>query len=469
MPARKQNPGTCAKALKINLDASKYGVFAEIGAGQETANWFFHASGTAGTVAKTISAYDMTMSDALYGKMERYVSEERLTSMLRYEYQLLEQRLGEKRADHTTFFSFCNTVRARGYQDAGECHGWLGIRLQLEPLSEPCEIILHLRLLDDSNEEQMAALGKVGVNLVYAAFYLRNDLAAFIPSLADELTAGSIEIDMLRFSGAGFEHIDNRLCALKLVHNELTDAALFNNQGQVVQPIDAFYKRPITLLRGSFNPVLKLHLDMIEQTKASFASELDATQQANAIELCEISTKNLLRDGAVDQTDFINRADVLQALGKNVLISRSAEFHRIATYLSRYTSEPIGIILSIGLLNELFKKKWSENLPGGILESFGRLFKDNVQLYVYPWHNTRSKELVTAENFRAPSSWGFFYRHLLDNNRIRAIGVGDPSLLAMTSRKTLKLIESGETGWEQWVPQQALELMRQQQAPWQSK
>ena len=356
MPARKQNPGTCAKALKINLDASKYGVFAEIGAGQETANWFFHASGTAGTVAKTISAYDMTMSDALYGKMERYVSEERLTSMLRYEYQLLEQRLGAKRADHSTFFSFCNTVRARGYQDAGECHGWLGIRLQLEPLSEPCEIILHLRLLDDSNEEQMAALGKVGVNLVYAAFYLRDDLAAFIPSLADELTAGSIEIDMLRFSGAGFEHIDNRLCALKLVHNELTDAALFNNQGQVVQPIDAFYKRPITLLRGSFNPVLKLHLDMIEQTKASFASELDATQQANAIELCEISTKNLLRDGAVDQTDFINRADVLQALGKNVLISRSAEFHRIATYLSRYTSEPIGIILSIGLLNELFKK-----------------------------------------------------------------------------------------------------------------
>ena len=234
---------------------------------------------------------------------------------------------------------------------------WLvGYSLTIEPLSEPCEIILHLRLLDDSNEEQMAALGKVGVNLVYAAFYLRDDLAAFIPSLADELTAGSIEIDMLRFSGAGFEHIDNRLCALKLVHNELTDAALFNNQGQVVQPIDAFYKRPITLLRGSFNPVLKLHLDMIEQTKASFASELDATQQANAIELCEISTKNLLRDGAVDQTDFINRADVLQALGKNVLISRSAEFHRIATYLSRYTSEPIGIILSIGLLNELFKK-----------------------------------------------------------------------------------------------------------------
>ena len=160
MPVRKQNPGTCAKALKINLDPGKYGVFAEIGAGQETANWFFHASGTAGTVAKTISAYDMTMSDALYGKMERYVSEERLTSMLRYEYQLLEQRLGAKRADHTTFFSFCNTVRARGYQDKGECHGWLGIRLQLNPLSEPCEIILHLRLLDDSNEEQMAALVK---------------------------------------------------------------------------------------------------------------------------------------------------------------------------------------------------------------------------------------------------------------------------------------------------------------------
>ena len=237
---------------------------------------------------------------------------------------------------------------------------------------------------------------------------------------------------------------------------------MFNKHGEVVQATDAFYKRPITLLRGSFNPVLKLHLDMIEQTDAVFSAELSEEQKSRSIELCEISTNNLLRDGSVDHEDFINRADALQALGKTVLISRSAEFHRIATYLSRYTSEPIGIILSIGLLNELFKQKWAANLPGGILESFGRLFKNNVQLYVYPWHNTKSKELVTAENFKAPENWGYFYQHLMQNNRIRPIGVGDPSLLTMTSRKTLKIIESGEAGWEQWIPEAALDIVRRQ-------
>jgi len=461
--AQKRNElSTYDKTLSINLDMEKYGVFAEIGAGQETANWFFRASGSAGTVAKTISAYDMTTSDALYGKTKRYVSEERLQSMLKYEYDLLDERLTPGRGKATTFFSFCNTVRARGYQDNGECHGWLGIRFQLKPEMPPCEIVLHVRLLDETNADQMVALGKVGVNLIYAAFYLRDSLQHFVESLADGLHSGSVEVDMLRFSGEGFRYVDNRLCALQLVQSGLTDAAMFNKDGQVVQATDALYKRPIMLLRGSFNPVLKLHLDMIEQAQAVFNNELSEAQKERSIELCEISTNNLLRDGSVDHEDFINRADALQTLNKTVLISRSAEFHRIATYLSRYTNEPIGIILSIGLLNELFKEKWSVNLPGGILESFGRLFKNNVQLYVYPWHNTKSKELVTADNFKAPKNWQYFYQHLMQNTRIRPIGVGDPSLLAMTSRKTVKIIESGEAGWEKWIPDEALDIVKRQ-------
>ncbi|MGJ8652450.1 MAG: TonB-dependent receptor [Opitutaceae bacterium] len=450
------------KALKINLDAAKYGVFAEIGAGQETANYFFRASGSAGTVAKTISAYDMTMSDVLYGKANRYVSEERLQSMLRYEYDLLDERLAPARGDKTTFFSFCNTVRARGYKDLGECHGWLGVRFQLKPNTPPCEIVLHLRLLDETNADQMEALGTVGLNLIYAAFYFRDSLQKFVESLADNLVFGRVEVDMLRFSGEGFRYVDNRLCALQLVQSGLTDAAMFNKDGEVVQAADALYGHPIMLLRGSFNPVLKLHLDMLEQARAEFSNILTPEQMDNSVELCEISTNNLLRDGSVDHEDFINRADALQALNKTVLISRSAEFHRIATYLSRYTAESIAIILSIGLLNELFKDKWSANLAGGILESFGRLFKNGVQLFVYPWHNTKSKELVTADNFKAPENWQHFYQHLIENERIHAIGVGDPSLLSMTGRKTLKLIESGDGDWEKWIPEEAHDMVRRQ-------
>jgi hypothetical protein len=455
---------TYEKALALNLDPGKYGVFAEIGAGQETANWFFRVSASAGTVAKTISAYDMTMSDALYGKASRYVSQSRLHAMLEYEYDLLEQRLGPSRGETTTFFSFCNTVRARGYKDTAECHGWLGVRFQLKPNTEPCEIVLHLRLLDETNQDQMDALGKVGVNLIHAAFNYRDSLKNFVESLADGLAHGRVEVDMLRFSGDGFRYVDNRLCALQLVQSGLTDAAMFNKNGEVVQAADALYKRPILLLRGSFNPVLKLHLDMICQSRAVFSNVMTDEQKERALELCEISTNNLLRDGAVDHTDFIDRADALQALGKTVLISRSAEFHRIATYLSRYTAEPIAIILSIGLLNELFKEKWSANLAGGILESFGRLFKNRVQLFVYPWHNTKSMELVTAENFKAPENWQYFYQHLMQNGRIRPVGVGDPGLLAMTSRKTLKLIQSGAGGWEQWVPAEAHQMVHRMQA-----
>jgi len=454
--AERKQLSTFEKALAINLDLQKYGVFAEIGAGQETANWFFRASGSAGTVAKTISAYDMTMSDALYGKAARYVSQARLHAMLAYEYDLLETRLGESRGKDTTFFSFCNTVRARGYRDTGECHGWLGVRMQLKPQTEPCEIVLHIRLLDETNADQMDALGKVGVNLIHAAFYHRDSLSDFVESLADGLGKGSVEVDMLRFSGEGFRYVDNRLCALQLVQSGLTDAAMFNEKGEIVQATDALYKRPILLLRGSFSPVLKLHLDMIEQSRKAFSEVLDQNQKERSLEICEISMNNLLRDGgSVDHEDFIDRADALQALGKTVLISRSAEFHRIASYLSRYTEEPIAIILSIGLLNELFKEKWSANLPGGVLESFGRLFKNSVQLFVYPWHNTKSMELVTAENFKAPDNWHHFYSHLLQNRRIVPIGVGDPSLLANTGRKILKKIDSGDGTWRDWVPEEA--------------
>ena len=452
---------TYEKALAINLDVKRYGVFAEIGAGQETANWFFRVSGSAGTVAKTISAYDMTMSDAIYGKARRYVSESRLSSMLKYEYDILEERLGPERGKATTFFSFCNTVRARGYQDTEECYGWLGVRLQLKPEAKPCDIVIHVRLLDESNADQMHALGLIGVNLIYAAFNYRDSLEEFVDSLADGIAKNSMEVDMLRFTGEGFKYVDNRLCALQLVQSGLTDAAMFNEKGEIVQASDALYKRPILLLRGSFNPVLKLHLDMIEQSQKVFSNVMTEEQREREVEICEISTNNLLRDGgAVDHEDFLDRADTLQALGKTVLISRSAEFHRIATYLSRHTAEPIAIILSIGLLNELFKEKWSQDLAGGILESFGRLFKNRVRLFVYPWHNTHSMELVTAENFKAPKNWEHFYQHLLQNNRITPVGVGDPSLLAKTSRKILKMIESHDEDWANWVPKEAHDMVR---------
>ncbi|SHK05025.1 hypothetical protein SAMN02745181_3128 [Rubritalea squalenifaciens DSM 18772] len=443
------------KALRINLDAAKYGTFAEIGAGQEVANWFFRASGTAGTVAKTISAYDMTMSDAIYGKCQRYVSRERLCAMLDHEYELLIERLREQRGESTTFFAFCNTVRARGYNDTGECHGWLGVRMQLRPGGEPCDILCHIRLLEKENMEQMEALGIIGLNLIYAAFYHRDNLERFVESLVDNLTDGRVEVDMLKFLGEDFRFVDNRLCSLQLVQSGLTDAAMFLPDGEVVQPAEALYKRPVALLRGSFDPVMKLHMDMMAQTKSNFEDVLDDPQKERMMTLCEISMNNLLRGGEVDHVKFLDRADAMQALGQTVLISRCPEFHRIASYLSRYTAEPIAIILSIGLLNELFKEKWSENLAGGILESFGRLFKTELALYVYPWKNRSNGELVTAENFKVVDHLKHLYQHFLDNRMILGIECGDQSLLRYTGRDIQQMIAEGTEEWKDLVPEEA--------------
>ncbi len=446
---------TYEKALDLNLDPQVYGTFAEIGAGQETANWFFRASGTAGTVAKSISAYDMTMSDAIYGKSARYVSRQRLNQMLDHEYGLLVERLAEKRRDSTTFFSFCNTVRARGYQDAGECFGWMGLRFQLRPGDPPSEIFIHVRLLDDENVDQMEALGVVGVNFIHAAFRHRQHLERFVVSLTENLAPGRVEVDMLKFSGHGYDFFDNRLCALQLVESGLTDATLFPPTGEVEQAADALYKRPILLLRGSFDPVTKLHLEMLEQARGSFRAALADDEVPRTLELCEISMTNLLRGGTVDHVDFIDRADALQSLGKTVLVSRLAEFHRVAGYLSRYTTCPVGIVLSIGLLNELFKPKWSANLQGGRLESFGRLFRNQVSLYVYPWRNRKTGEVVTADGFRAPDDATHLFRHFMENGKIRSIPYRDLDLLKYTGRDIQRLIREGDPEWKSYVPEVA--------------
>jgi hypothetical protein len=443
---------TSEKVLELNLDDLIYGTFGEIGAGQEVANWFFRVSASAGTVAKTISAYDMTMSDAIYGKAQRYVSRNRLQAMLDHEYGILQERLSPERGDRSTFFSFCNTVRARGYQDCGECHGWMGIRFQLKPGGEPNDILLHVRLLDEENVDQMETLGILGVNLINGAFLKRMNLESFTRSLVDGLSAHRVEIDMLKFIGPSFEQVDNRLCSLQLVAGGLTPAAMFLPSGEVVQPAEALYSRPVLLLRGSFNPIMKLHLDMLEQARDVFHLGMADEMKERSIELCELTMSNLLRDGGkVDHIDFLDRVDALQALGKHVMISNAPEFYRIVAILRRYSACPIGVILSIGLLHELFKAKWSRHLDGGILESFGRLLKDEVNLLVYPWRNRKTEELVTAGTFLAPENLTHLYQYFVQEGCVKEVACGDEVLLQYTSRELERLKESGSALWKDFV------------------
>ena len=364
---------TLQKALRINLDPRFYGTVAEIGAGQEVARWFFRAGGAAGTIAKSMSAYDMEVSDAVYGKSDRYVSLGRLQAMLTHELDLNVERLTDSRGDATSFFAFADTVAGRSYAGGNECHGWMGVRFQARPHDEPSQIVLHVRMLDDDAKLQQEALGVVGVNLLHAAFFEHHQPDQLVTSLLDQLTTGRIEIDMIAFKGIEFRSVDNRLMALKLVQLGLSGVAMFGPDGEVLQPSEALRKHNILVERGSFRPPTVVNIDMLECAREKFAHEVDGPVLA----LTELTMRNLLAGGSdVDRRDFLARVDLLAACGTTVLISDYVEYHRLAAYLSWRTTGRVGIVLGVPSLHDLFDEANYAQLPGGILESFGRLFKN---------------------------------------------------------------------------------------------
>src|SRR3954468_1320741 len=275
--------GASQKALQINLDARRYGTFAEIGAGQEVVRWFFRAGGASGTIAKSMSAYDMAVSDAIYGKAERYVCRPRLQSMLDHEHGLNISRLPESRGEGTAFFPFADTVSARSYRGTNECHGWMGVKFQSRPRDQDSQITIHVRMLDTENALQQEALGIVGVNLLHGAFFLFHEPELLMESLLDGLTTKRIEIDMIEFSGIEFRQVDNRLMSMKLVQMGLSGAAMFDPKGTVLQPSEVLYKKNVLVERGSFRPVCHVNMDMLRCARENFSRDLGSNEEAGQI------------------------------------------------------------------------------------------------------------------------------------------------------------------------------------------
>jgi len=454
--------GTHEKALRINVDATRHGTFAEIGAGQEVARWFFHVGGAAGTVAKSISAYDMAVSDALYGPAERYVSRERLSAMLRHEYEQLLTQLTERRSPDTAFFVFADTIATRSYSRHEPGHGWMGVRFQPAAGDEPSEIVIHVRMLDRENVREQEAIGILGVNLIHAAFYQRDEPGQVIGSLLDNLTDGRVEIDMVRFSGPCFREVDNRLVSLQLVEQGLTEAAMFTTDGEVVQPAEVLYKKPVVVERGSFHPPTKITLDMIERARRQFDA-LFPGEQAEPVVVLEMTLRNLLSGDRVDPQDFLARADLLGAVGHTVLISSFGRYDPLADYLRRYTQAPVLFAMGVPALQELFAEKYYEQLPGGILEALGRLFQGEVRLCAYPSRADAGGELLTAANLRVDPPVATLYRFLLDSGRIAPIeGVDvDEQQLHVSPGEVLELIRAGDPRWESMVPAGVVRLIKQ--------
>ena len=459
MPANDYNLSANRKALDLNLDGSVYGTLAEIGAGQEVARRFFHVGAAAGTVAKTMSAYDMTFSDAIYGPVQRYVSRERLSGMLRHEYSLLDERLETKMGAEKTFFVFADTVATRSFHGDHESHGWMGIRFQTVPRGGVNEIIIHIRMLDAENTAQQEAIGIIGVNLIYGAFRFHGEPEKLIGSLLDDLTAKRIEVDMIRFDGPDFSTVDNRLMSLQLVAQGLGRAAMFRADGEVVQPSEELYKRAVLVERGSFRPVTHVTHEMLRCAYDDFAPR-EKEAPRGVLTLAEITMENLTSTGQLDPQDFLDRTDILGALGQTVLVSSFGEYFRLVDYLARYTDQAIGLALGVPALEEIFREKYYTELEGGILEGLGRLFKKNVRLYAFPRRASDGK-IITADNFRVEPQLAHLYGYLRENDFIVPVTYYREEIHGIKSPQVLAMIRAGEPAWEKCVPPEVAKIIRE--------
>jgi hypothetical protein len=448
------------KALKVNLDPGSYGSFAEIGAGQEVVRWFFRAGGAAGTISKSISAYDMKVSDAIYGPCTRYVCRERLQSMLDYEQRLNIERLMDARGQTTAFFSFADTVSARSFRGNNECHGWLGIKFQPRPLSDSSQIVIHVRMLDVENALQQEALGIVGLNLIYGSQYFSREPDRLVESLLDGLTTDRIEIDLIEFSGPEFSQVDNRVMSLRLVQLHLTGAAMFSCDGKVLQPSEVLRKKPVLVERGRFRPVTYVNLDLARSALRAFEAEGDDVKPGETISIMEITMSSLTNDGTVDLQDFISRAEVLAATGHTVMISDFAEYYRLAAYLFRYTSRRVGLAMGAMNLEAIFDESYYTRLDGGILESFGRLFRNNLRLYIYPYMDQKTGKLVTVNDVDVGVSLRQLYGYLLSRRCIVQLEDANHTYLSIYSPDVLRKINSGNTEWETMVPPEVAHVIK---------
>ncbi len=445
---------TLEKALRINLDENKYGSIAEIGAGQEVARNFFRAGGAAGTIAKTMSAYDMKFSDAIYGVQEdgRYVSCPRVKAMLAKEYGLVIDRVSDSRHKSSRYFAYAATVSAKSYRGNNECHAWCGIRLQMYPDAPASEILVHVRMRDNDADSQQLALGVFGVNLIYAAFYYHEEPKKIIDSLTDNLEQGQLELDSIEFSGPYFDDKDNRALNIHLIRSWKTRAIMFKPDGSVVVPAEMLYKKNVLTIRGTFRPITKLNVDMIEQG-LKFFTQMEGVSKENSIALAEISLNDMRgNDLKVSEEDLIERITVLNSLGYSVMISDYTRYFSLRAYFRQFTQMQIGIVVGIVNIREIFDRQSYKGVEGGILEGFGKLFPDHTRLLVYP-EIDKSGELRDYRAVDLPDNLQFLYKHLLDNNFIFGIECSDHELFKIYSREVYNDLKNGRGEWEKCLPE----------------
>jgi hypothetical protein len=428
--AEKMN--THQKALRINLDPISFGSFAEIGAGQEVARWFLFVGGASGTVAKSISAYDKEVSDDLYGSGSRYVSRERLEAMVEREWAQLLSQLNLARGSRTCFFSFADTIEARNYAGTNEPHGWVGLRFQRQPGGPPHDILLHVNMLDASNSLQQEAIGVLGVNMIYAAFYELQTKEVFLDSLTQDLDS-RIEIDYLALRGPAFETWDQRTLLIELVRTGIAQAVHFPFAGPPLPPIEVLHKKAVVLAPGSFEHVdpahAEIHERMLTSAMQQLRGELGENPPSSAGFFCLSAMPITENDAPPGIPELLERVDALLARRRDVLVFRERELFTMTDLVNRYTKEHVRFVVGLSLLIRVFEYRYSK-LAGSFLEALSRLLARNVRIYAYPmaakdlrqaiqsisatgWEWTDTEGSVSARQLRLAPPLGHLFDYVL--------------------------------------------------------
>jgi hypothetical protein len=428
-----QKLDTHHKALTLNLDPSTFGSFAEIGAGQEVAHWYFKVGGASGTVAKTISAYDKAVSDELYGSGSRYVSRQRLEAMLDREWAQLLEQLSKTRGSQTRFFSFVDTVSTRNFAGTNDPHGWVGLRFQLQPGGPPNDILLHINMRDPANVLQQEAVGILGVNLIYAAFYELQTEESFLAGLAQDVAKDRIELDYVGLHGPAFELWDRRTLLARLVTAGFAEAVFFPSRGPSVPPTEALYKKAVVLAPGYFGHAdpahSQVHMRLLASGIQELQKELGETKAAPAGFFCLTTAPLTPAEPAPEIPDLLRRIDALLAAGGEVLLFRQPELYFMTGLVNRYTQAPVRFVAGLSLMIRAFEGIYG-NLEGRLLEALARLFAQNVRIYAYPmtatdlretlkglsaggWEWSETNGLVSASQLRRAPPLGHLFAYLL--------------------------------------------------------
>ncbi len=416
---------TKRKALTLNLNEQIYGTFAEIGAGQEVARNFFNAGAASGTIAKTMSAYDMAFSDAIYGPETsgRYVSESRLRGMLQHEYALLTERLKGEKYSSRQFFAFANTVTALNFSKTNDPHGWVGIRFQHEAGAAPSDIIFHVRLLDSDTLLQQKVLGVLGVNLVFATSYYLDDVQTMIESLVDNLSPGSVEIDLIKLHGPAFPGVNERLINLYLIAKGYSKAAIFSPSGEAYQAKDFLYRKNIMILRTKYRQKSNPNFDLFNLAVDQF-KQIPGVTDDNMVVMIEVLMSNVLSDEqsfSVEDLDyFAKRAEYLCSTGNTVIVSNFRRNNYLAEYITQFKPQNVGISTNISNLRHIFNSDNynKEHYTNELLAYISGMFSKNVRLYAYPYLDKKSNQIVTTKNMPVSAEAKPLFDFLMSNRYI---------------------------------------------------